>query len=459
MKRVSGLLVVSWVFALAQVPDTLWTRTYGGEENDEGFSVKQTSDGGYIIVGQTYSFGAGEYDIWFIKTDSIGDTLWTRTYGGVGSERGNSVQQTSDGGYIIAGSTSSYGAGADDVWLLKTDSLGDTLWTRTYGGTGWDYGMSAQQTTDGGYIIAGNTNSFGAGTYDYDIWLIKTDSLGNILWVKTYGGDLLDICNAMQQTTDGGYIIAGSTTSYSQYTSVYLIKTDQNGEIDWIKVIDVGNYSEEGRSVQQTSDGGYIITGVTRSDNEDLLLIKTDANGDTEWIKIYDHDQNDYGRYVFQTQDGGYAIVGWTGYLVANRLYLWIIKTTSRGDTVWTRIYGEPGGYGEAGHSIQQTVDGGYIVCGGTTSYGAGGVDIWLLKLGSETNITEDKQNNANNNFLRIQNYPNPFIGSTLIEYYFTHSAHINITIYNSLGQKIITLVNRNESTGLIGMSLLVSIE
>jgi len=157
---------------------TSWWKTYGGTASDAGRSVQQTSDGGYVIAGRTGSFGAGDDDVYLIKTSASGDTLWTRSYGGTDSDRGYSVQQTSDGGYIIAGLTESFGAGQADVYLIKTDASGDTLWTRTYGGTEYDLGCSVQQTADGGYIVAGYTRSYGAG--NCDVYLIKTDSLGSV---------------------------------------------------------------------------------------------------------------------------------------------------------------------------------------------------------------------------------------------------------------------------------------
>ena len=173
------LLFVFWaVPAFAQ--ETLWSRTYGdgGSEADYSRSVQQTTDGGYIVAGDTWSFGAGGYDVLLIKTNSTGDTLWSRTYGGSSNDEGYSVQQTTDGGYIVAGCTNSFGAGIYDVYLIKTNSTGDIVWTRTYGGTKWDEGFSVQQIP-GGYIVAGGTNSFGAG--DWDVYLIKTNSIGGTL--------------------------------------------------------------------------------------------------------------------------------------------------------------------------------------------------------------------------------------------------------------------------------------
>ena len=171
---VLGLGLFVSVSMFANGPDTLWTLTLGESSEDRGRSVQQTTDGGYIITGYTCSYGAGSYDVYLIKTDSLGDTLWTRTFGGSASDVGYSVQQTTDGGYIIAGITYSYGAGYADVWLIKTDLLGNTLWTRTYGGSDWDEAYSVQQTTDGGYIIAGYTKSYGAG--DRDVYLVRTSA-------------------------------------------------------------------------------------------------------------------------------------------------------------------------------------------------------------------------------------------------------------------------------------------
>ncbi|MCP4631383.1 MAG: T9SS type A sorting domain-containing protein, partial [candidate division Zixibacteria bacterium] len=188
-------------------------------------SVQQTTDGGYIIAGETGSYGAGNRDSYLIKTDSSGDTLWTQTYGGASHDIAESVQQTTDGGYILGGYTESYGAGNRDFYLIKTDSSGDTLWTRTYGGAAYDYAESVQQTTDGGYIMTGYTSSFGAG--GADCYLIKTDSSGDTLWTRTYGGAIYDMAYSVQQTTDGGYIVAGGTNSFGPGSAdFYLVKVE-----------------------------------------------------------------------------------------------------------------------------------------------------------------------------------------------------------------------------------------
>ncbi len=362
---------------LAQ-PDTLWTKTFGGSSGDYGKSVQQTSDGGYIITGYT----GGVPDVWLIKTNEAGDALWTKTFGGSPSDYGESVQQTTDGGYIITGYTRSYGAGSHDVYLIKTDASGDTLWTKTYGGSSDDYGKSVQQTSDGGYIIIGRTESYGAG--DSDVWLIKTNEAGDTLWTKTYGGGSDDYGNSVQQTSDGGYIITGYKFGVVAY-DVWLIKTDTSGNVLWTKTFDESG-SEMGNSVQQTSDGGYIITGSKYSTGDkDVLLIKTDSSGDRLWTKIFGGIGYDEGNSCYETTDGGYVIAGYTKSYGAGDSDVWLIKTDILGDTVWTQNFG--GSDSDVGNAIQQISDGGYIITGYTKSYGAGWADVWLIRVTTSTNL------------------------------------------------------------------------
>jgi len=166
--------------------DTLWTRSYGGPLEEQTHSLAAADDGGYIIAGRKCTLSGEDPDVYLLRLDANGDTLWTKTYGGTASDGGCCVQQTHGGEIVIAGWTASFGAGGYDVWLLKTDAYGDTLWTRTYGGAGGDGGYSVQETSDGGYIIAGGTYSFGEG--ECDVYLIRTDANGDTLWTKTYGG-------------------------------------------------------------------------------------------------------------------------------------------------------------------------------------------------------------------------------------------------------------------------------
>jgi hypothetical protein len=205
----------------ATEPQVEWEKTFGGTKSDWGYSVQQTRDGGYIIVGWTESFGAGGLDVYLIKVDANGNMQWSKTFGG--GDGGSSVQQTRDGGYIIVGWTRSFGAGLADVYLIKVDANGNMQWSKTFGCRGDDRGYSVQQTSDGGYIIVGYTESYGAG--GEDVYLIKVDANGNMQWSKTFGGSGDDGGSSVQQTSDGGYIIVGWTRSFGAgWYDVYLIK-------------------------------------------------------------------------------------------------------------------------------------------------------------------------------------------------------------------------------------------
>jgi hypothetical protein len=408
--RAAQLIVAVLVFASPALAQMKWWRTYGGTDRDVGYSVQQTSDSGYIIAGLTYSFGAGNFDVYLIKTSAAGDTLWTRTYGGTDDDRGYSAQQTSDGGYIIAGFSEFLGAEWYDVYFIKTDANGDTAWTRTCGGTGVDAGRSVQQTSDGGYIIAGYTESFGAG--NLDVYLIKTDASGDILWTGTYGGTGDDGGLSVQQASDGGYIIAGYTSSFGVGgRDVYLIKTSVSGDTVWTRTYG-GTGDDGGLSVRQASDGGYIIAGFTEpfgAGDYDVYLIKTDASGDTLWTKTYGGTNNDYGSSVQQTSDGGYIIAGYTESFGAGNLDVYLIKTDASGDTLWTKTYG--GTNNDYGSSVQQTSDGGYIIAGYTESFGAGNLDVYLIKTDANGNVAVEEpptpQLADSRTALRVQ--PNPF--------------------------------------------------
>jgi hypothetical protein len=311
--------------------DTLWTKTHGGSNTEFAYSLDQTSDQGFIMTGYTYSFGAGESDVYLVRTDSLGDTLWTKYFGGTAFDEGFCVRRTTDGGYIIAGYTDSFGMGGGDVYLIKTDSLGDSLWTKTFGGSLNDFGVSVEQTSDLGYMVTGYTKSFGSG--DFDLYLIKTDTSGDTLWTKTYGGASSEIGFSGISTGDGGYIFIGSTNSFGAGAEdVYIVKADSLGDTLWTKTYG-GTDSEEGHSIQQTSDGGYIITGYTVSYGlgwTDVYLIRTDSLGDSLWTRTYGYDRIDNSYSVQQTLDSGFIITGIRN--VPSGAPLLLIKTDGNGE-------------------------------------------------------------------------------------------------------------------------------
>src|SRR6185436_14422670 len=358
--RIFLFLIIQTLFSIETIfAQITFQKTFGGTGVDYGVSIQQTTDGGYIIAGTTESMGAGGFDIYLIRTDAIGDTLWTKTFGGIADDGGGSVQQTTDGGFIIMGILG-VGLSNHDIYLIRTDANGDSLWTKTFGGTNTEEGHSVKQTTDGGYIITGLTLGFNGN--GYDVYLIKTNTNGDSLWIKTFGGTNADEGNSVQQTTDGGYIVSGTTSSFGAGgRDIYLTRTDGNGDLLWSKTFGGTSY-DEGSSVQQTTDGGYIITGNTLSfgsGNRDVYLIKTDVNGDALWTKTFGGTNDDGGWSVQQTTEGGYIITGSRSF-GAGGYGVYLIKTDANGDSLWTKAFGGIGV--DWGNSIKQTMDGGYII-------------------------------------------------------------------------------------------------
>jgi len=393
MKSVALASILYWVgtcvflsaLMVNRVSAIAFAKTFGGGADDYAYSVRQTSDGGYIVTGLTYSFGAGYDDAFLLKTDASGNLQWARTFGGSNYDWAYSVQQTSDGGYIVAGGTWSFGAGYNDVFLLKTDASGNLQWAKTFGGSSHDYAHSVQQTSDGGYIVAGYTRSFGAGG---DVFLLKTDASGNLQWAKTFGGSDYDWAYSVQQTSDGGYIVAGVTYSFGAGNNdVFLLKTDASGNLQWAKTFRGSSY-DGALSVQQTSDGGYIVAGYTSSfgaGGSDVFLFKTDASGNLQWTKTFGGGADDYAYSVQQTSDGGYIVAGETYYLITGDVDVFLLKTDASGNLQWAKTFGGIGG--DYAYSVQQTSDGGYIVTGLTYSFGAGYNDVFLLKTDANGDI------------------------------------------------------------------------
>jgi hypothetical protein len=324
----------AWLLRIDSNGDTIWTGTYDRGDYDGARSVQQTLEGNYIITGETYNADTGDYDVLLIKTNPEGDTLWTKKYGGIEDDVGISViKAISDSGYIILARTLSFNADYDDTWLIRTNSAGDTLWTKLYREPGWNNPESIQLTQDSCYIIAGWTEYLASPKYHP--WLIKTDSSGAILWSAVYSG-IADIVYGLEKTPDEGYIITGETTYYGDGNGdVILIKTDSEGDTVWTRAYGGAGY-DQGKFIKQTSDQGYIVIGHTSSfgtGDYDIFLIKTDAGGDTIWTKTYGGYEFETGNAVYQTPDNGYILTGWTESFGAGQSDLWLIKTDSLGNT------------------------------------------------------------------------------------------------------------------------------
>lgn len=355
------LVFIVLATALATTAHAGWWRTYGGEGEDDGHCIQLTSDGNYIIAGVK-----GD-SLCLIKTDTSGEIIWAHTYG---NNTGIWVEQTSDGEFVIAGT--------HETDLLKVNSVGDSIWSQ-------DYGIASkcvQETSDSGYIVTGSSND--------RLALVRTNSQGDTLWTRFYTepGNNLNRGYFIQITNDGGYIITGMT-GYSNeegygWSLLWLIRTDSEGNLLWTRKYGLEEYehASEGNCVLQTSNGGFVVVGGT---DNGLWFLLTDSTGDTLQTHIYKSGEGGEGYNIQPTIDSGYIITGSTAYMVAmNTLSLasgdlWLLKTNNEGDTLWTRTYG--GDNSDAGRCVQPTQDSGFVVTGYTSSFGPEG--LYLLKTDS----------------------------------------------------------------------------
>jgi len=398
MRDMKKLILLFLIIPLHNYGQT-WEKTFGGPGYDIGYSVLQDNDGGYVITGSLITDSLlNTQSVFLIKTDSNGETLWAKTYE-EGNSQGFCVQQTTDGGYVISGSISYDSLVNTPIgYLIKTDLNGDTLWTKIY--SEFESLLSVKQTTDGGYIISG------AGSNALFVFS-KTDSNGDTLWIKNYGG------YSVQQTTDGGYIIADSS----------LIKTDSNGNFLWSKSYRDG---AGGYSLQQTTDGGYIVTGTTPSE---VYLHKTDSNGDTLWTKSYSNGA--WGCSVQQTTDGGYIITGATDFF-AGIPDVYLLKTDSNGDTLWTKTFGANSG--AVGYSVQQTTDGGYVITG-SKRVSSTNVNVYFIKTDGSGNLLWTKEIEINS---KLNVFPNPTNNLITLDIE-GYNGPINVEVYDIQGKRLKT--------------------
>ena len=465
-----------WVGALSAQPTIQWQKTYGGSSTDESYGIQQTTDGGYIVVGKTLSnngdvFGNhGALDFWVLKLNSSGSIQWKKTFGGNGSDAARLVQQTTDGGYIVGGFTSSNNfdvsgnhGGLSDGWIIKLNSAGSIEWQKALGGSGWDEILSAQQTVDNGYILAGKSNSNDGDVLgnkgQLDFWVIKLDESGNIHWQKSLGGSNDDMAKSVKQTSDGGYIIVGETastdgdvTGLHGNVDFWVVKLSSTGTLEWQKTLG-GNNADIASDVIQTVDGGYIVVGYVGSGTGDITvfhglfdywIVKLNSTGELQWEKTLGGSQPDWARAVVTAPNGGYIIAGTTGStdgdVIGNNggAEFWVTKVSETGELIWQKTYG--GSLAEESFALANTTDNGFILAGYswstdghlTGSINRGQNDFWVLKLSPEPSTLTNTPLTA-----QITLYPNPAHNTITLQAP-SAGTTLNVTIYDLLGRTLL---------------------
>ncbi|MEO0247985.1 MAG: hypothetical protein ABIN58_00295 [candidate division WOR-3 bacterium] len=357
-----------------------FARTFGGKAHDGAYSVIQTTDESLALAGMTMSFGAGHKDMLILRLDTVWKLIWARTFGGAGADYAYSVIQAKDWGFAISGATTSFGAGNYDVLVLKVDSLGNILWARTIGGKGPDYANSVIQTQDGGFALAGGTASFGAG--DADFFLIKLDSLGNLVWAKTFGDTSGNYAESVIQTADGGFVLAGWTwVSDSTRYDILIVRTDTAGNLLWARTFGGTDYA---RSMIQTADEGFAVAGTmnSTSGNCDAVVLRLDSLGNLAWARSIGGPCNDEAFCLIQSPDGSFVVAGDTESFGSGNWDCLVFSLDADGNLLWARTFG--GKDTDWAYSVARTRDEGFVVGGWTKSFGAGADDFLLISLDQE---------------------------------------------------------------------------
>lgn len=381
---------------------TQWCLSIGGTGDEQGRSMVQTADSGYVIAGYTTSFGAGGYDVYVVKLTKNYTIQWTKTIGGTGTDWARSIIQTKDGGYAIAGWTNSFGQGVNDFYIIKLDAQGAVQWTKTVGGTGDDLGWSIIQTADDGYAIAGQTSSFGSSPHD--VYVVKLDNTGAFQWDRKVGvSGTADIGYSIVQSADGGYVICGTSYTFTGNVSTssvdyYIVKLDVSGGLVWSRVI-LNPRNDYARTIIKTQDGGFLVAGERQdptTTNWDIYIVKLDASGVMQWDRSYGMSNSEEGFSVVETSDGGFVVTGsiLPSSPIANTWYdLYLVKFDRNGTPLWNRLYGTTlfGSGGSSGnladynvgYSIVETFDKGLAISGylGGGNSGVGNQEIYFLKL------------------------------------------------------------------------------
>jgi len=391
--------------------------------------IVATGDG-YILAGVTNNSNITDCDLYVMKTDNNGNIVWEKTFGGTKPEYAYSMCETTDGKYLIVGYSQSFGGGDYDIYLVKIDGSGNKIWEKTYGGFGNDEGTGIVQTNDGNYVIVGTTSS---NTSSQDAFLMKVDGTGTVLWTKYYGGSNKEFGNALKQCSDNGFIFTGQTLSYGQGGDTYLVRTNSSGDTLWTKYFS-DPLADEGVSVVENGDGTFTfaVRDSTAAKDIDLKIMKTDASGNVVWTKTYGASQKDTPKTIASTSDGGYivgAISRSFGWINPD---MWLLKLNAAGDTTWSRHYGSSDH--EHCHAAKQSADGGYLAIGHSSSYGPG-QKIMFLKLNVTGNITVSVNESFPNNSV-FNLFPNP-VTDGIINLSFSTFEPCKIRICDVLGRNV----------------------
>ncbi len=433
--------------ALAVPGDTIWTRLYDAGANDISFSVRQAPDGGYVLAGWTNSVGDGNMDFYLIRTNAAGDTLWTRTYGGPDDDVATSVQVTGDGGVVIAGWTKSFGAGGTDFYLVKTDYQGIVIWTNTFGGAREDTAKCVQQTSDGGYVLCGSTNSFDNG-YQADVYVVKTDQEGHMVWDHRSGGVVNDGAACIIQSKESGYALTGRTGNGEGNHNIYVEKLDLGGHTVWSRGFSPG-VDNQGASIIQANDDNYIIAGYTFQNPRalDFLMMKISSQGGELWTRTYGSDLWEVAYCVRQTPDHGFILAGgkWIT-LLPDTTQLCLVKTDSTGTLSWSRAY--PVKSIDEATSVTLTDDGNYAIGGYSCDVWPYSCDFCLIKIEGGWSTAVSDAAPVSRRFVLEDNYPNPFNAQTVIRYNLSVESQVRIEIYDIVGRSIASFDNGEQSPG-----------
>ena len=374
----------------ANMPFTM-IKNYGGTQNERGYSVKQTSDGGYVIVGSSTSYGAGGSDLWILKVDGLGEFSWSKTYGGQGNDIGRDITQTSDGGYIITGYTKSFSSGGDmDLWLIKTDANGESClysdggtcsensskWIKSFGTSGNDYGNSVQETSEGDFIVAGKSGRIPS------VFVIKTNSSGEKIWENLYGTGPGDMAQYIIERQDLGFLIVGKENANNVDDNLCLINIDTDGAEVWHSLYGGGG-ADGGNYISEVSGGGYIIAGATKSYGngnwDDLWLVKTSTGGSMEWQKTFGGSYTETGNYAHEKDAGGFMVTGSTESIGQGLYDIWVVSTDYTGNEIYSQTFG--GSMDDKAIRGARGNSGELLIIGYTESFGNGGENVLFIKI------------------------------------------------------------------------------